>query len=97
MRIHGSMPASYTGAQSAPDFSNSRKDSGGSGSSSQSSDDKGKDSPQSQDDGTMSGAKVTAFILLIVFVALTALSTAGAVGIFALGVYYEDIERQKEI
>ncbi len=41
-------------------------------------------------------AKVTAFILLIVFVALTVLSTAGAVGIFALGVYYQDIESVKE-
>lgn len=41
-------------------------------------------------------AKVTAFILLIVFVALTVLSAAGAVGIFALGVYYQDIESVKE-
>ena len=61
MRIHSSMPASYTGAQSAPDFSNSREDKSGGGSS-KPSDDKGKDTPQSQDDGSMSGAKVTAFI-----------------------------------
>ncbi len=41
-------------------------------------------------------AKVTAFILLIVFLAMTVLSIASAVGIFALGVYYEDIESVKE-
>lgn len=62
MKIHGSMPASYTGAQSAPDFSNSRKDNGKDGNSSKPSDDKEKDTPLSQDDGTMSGGKVTAFI-----------------------------------
>ena len=61
MNIHGSMPASYAGAQSAPDFSNSRDNKSGSGDN-KPSNDKENDASASQDDGTMSGAKVTAFI-----------------------------------
>lgn len=57
----GSMPASYTGAQSAPDFSNSRKNNNGVGSS-KPSDDKPPESSAEPDGGTMSGSKVTAFI-----------------------------------
>ena len=61
INIHGSMPASYAGAQSAPDFSNSRDNKSGSGDNKPSSN-KESDASASQDDGTMSGAKVTAFI-----------------------------------
>ena len=61
MNIRGSMPGSSTGAQSAPDFSNTRKDKD-SGGSSKKSDDKGGDFSSDLDGGSMSGGKVTAFI-----------------------------------
>jgi len=40
-------------------------------------------------------AKVTAFILLIIFIIATVLSALGAAAIIALGVYYQDVESVK--
>ena len=40
-------------------------------------------------------AKVTAFILLVIFIIATVLSALGAAAIIALGVYYQDIESVK--